>query len=188
MSYSNGVLVTISRAETGWRELDFNLGVAIGAGMTREEQAEFAGCDRSNIYNRLAVNKDFIEYVANRVKAAVAASIAITTENVKAKYTAMWTKAVENLDEFLDDDDKKVRLKATFRMIDQFEGRPVERIEQKTTMDVTQKIEVFKMPGDALGALMSLVKETAQLVGKQPKALPEAVIDVEPIRGTAEGS
>lgn len=183
--------VTISRQEKGWRELDFNIGVAIGAGMTRDEQAEFASCDRSHIYNRIHANKDFIEFVANRVKVALATQIAITTENVRKKYAAMYEKAVLNLDEFLDDEDSKVRLQATFRMLDQQEGKPTQKIEQKVSVD--QKTETtYKLDGGDMGLLLSLVRETAAVTARHQAAQiagpSEIVIDDEPERDPAEGS
>lgn len=188
-------MTTISRAETGYNERDFRIGVALGLEMTKEEAAAFAGVDRSTVYSRLGTNKDFIGFVASTVKAAAASSIATTTAQIKKKYEAMYEKAVGVVEKTIGafDDDPRLAYTAADKWIDRNDGRPTQRIEQKTESSHVERLEVVGFPADVLRYIVGAVSGTSKLLtgGIPPEEIPEAEIvrdENEPGSSPAEGS
>lgn len=162
-------MTSISKAETGYRESDFKIAVALGAGMTNEEAAEFAECSRSTVFDRKAgANKSFIEFVMNTVKAATAASLAASTARIKRKYEDMHQKALANLDEFLVDEDSRLRFQATTRVLDSVEGKPVQRIEAKNETSQVVRHEIVALPSDELQFLIGAIRGTRTVLTGEP--------------------
>lgn len=180
-------MASISKAETGYRDSDFKIAVALGAGMTNEEAAEFAECSRSTVFDRKAgANRAFIEFVTNTVKAAVAASVAQSvakaTERIKQRYDEMYDQAVENLNEFLTDDDSRLRFSATTRVLDEMRGKPVQRIETKSDSTQTVRHEVVALPSEELQFLIGAIRGTRTVLTGEP---PLDAIEGEIVTDTA---
>ncbi len=170
----------LSKAEVGYNERDLKLGIAKGAGMTTDECADFAGVSRATVNNRVnGRNKEFVSFIANLVKGAVAASIAAKNAKLKNRYEEMYDQAVDNLKQFLKNPDDRLKFAATTRVIDQIEGKPTQRIENKVTSEHTERLEVVAIPSEAFKFLIASLQGTQKvLTGGQP----ESVIDVDEIK------
>ncbi|MGN6186861.1 MAG: hypothetical protein ACTHQM_24770 [Thermoanaerobaculia bacterium] len=171
--------MTIARTETGFRELDMKIAICLGAGLSGEETAGAAGCNRSTVYDRKNANGDFIEAWAAFTKRILGQKITSAAERIKAKYEEMYEKAVSVVDQTMDDtDDKRLRFQAATRVIDEVKGRPTQRIETRSEQTVTQRVEVVQFPSDELRFLLGAIRSSrAILTGNPP--IDEEVITVE---------
>jgi hypothetical protein len=96
---------------------------------------------------------------------------------IEARYEQMYEQAVQNLDEMLrEKDDRQTWRAATFRMIDQKEGKPVQRVKTDSTSSHTE-IKVVAIPG--LDRLITAVQQSARLLtpAQYTPALPAASED-----------
>jgi hypothetical protein len=171
--------MTISRAETGFNERDLLIAICIGLGMTAEAAAEAVGVDRSTVFRRKEGNKDFVEFWSAKVKTLSASSLSLETEKIKAKYERMYLKAIENLDDFLDDEDSRTRFQATVRMLDQREGKPVQQIRQQIETHHVEERRI-SLPEGAMQELIGLIAGSrALLVEKKPALLNGDTIEAQ---------
>jgi restriction endonuclease Mrr len=170
--------MTISRTETGYNERDLDIGIALGAGMTKEAAADFAGKSRATVYNRLADNADFIEYVQARVKAAVVQQIAINVENAQEKLAKMYARAIERLGDLLETDaelDAQTLRFAVKEVLDRVGGKPTQRIETTFGGKVTHEHKVIAIPANEFRFLSQTVGKTARLLGPAEENEPEVI-------------
>jgi tRNA(Glu) U13 pseudouridine synthase TruD len=173
--------LTISRREVGYNERDLSIAIGLGAGLTAEQIANSLGVDRSTIFNRKAANRDFIEMVSAKVKAACASNIARATEDIKARYERMYSKAVTNLEEFLEDEDPEFKWRATIRTIDGKEGKPTQRIKQEIESHHVEEHRV-SLPQEELSELLALVGGQRRLLAP----VPIQAVKVEPSADSLE--
>lgn len=186
---------TISRSETGYRELDFKIAAALGAGMTKEAAAEFAGCNRTTVYDRLATNGEFMEFASATVRSATAASLAIATEKIKRRFEGMYDKAVGIVEKTMDvfEDDPRLAYQAADKVIDRVAGQPTKRIEQKSTSEHLEVHAVVPIPADVFRGLIDDIRGTQRVIADPSlegpiEDIPEADIvesfDPEPVAGS----
>jgi hypothetical protein len=168
---------SISKSETGFRELDLKIALCLGLGLSGDETARVAGCHRSTIYERKASNKSFIEEWSSFISAAAAASLAEKTNEMKAKLTRMYEKAYGVVDRSMDADDPRLAFQAAKEVIDRVDGKATQKIEQKTEVTETRKVEIEVLPTEEFKWILQTIKGSrALLTGDIPE---EEVVEAE---------
>jgi hypothetical protein len=152
------------------------IAIALGAGMTGDEAAAFAGVDRSTVFARKGqnANKEFIETWVAQVKRAVAEKMAIETEAMRSRHEAMYEKAVKAVEETISDPSMPIlRYQAADKWIDRKLGKPTQRVEETKTVHKIEERRVIEVPGDVIRTLVGMATQTARML--QPAlALPAA--------------
>lgn len=170
--------MSISRRETGYNERDLRIAAGLAADLTKEKIAEFVGCERATVYNRLGANKDWIETTAAIIKTAIAQSIVRSVEKAQERMADAYPVAVQNLIEFLESDDAKDRMWATKDLLDRIGGKASQNININKKTET--KHEVVVIPGDAFDFMVKSIERSRQVfTGKVTPALPEPQLETD---------
>lgn len=163
--------MTISKREQGYTENSLKIGIGLGAGMTREDAAAFAGVSAQTVYN--LKDREFTRMVEGLVKTAIAQSRAqqaeVTKENIDKEVWKRVDKALKAWDRGLENPDVEIAMKAGDRYIDRAMGKATQRTENTT--HITER-RVIELPMSVVQLFQSAV---------QPKAIEGEVIDADPI-------
>jgi hypothetical protein len=119
--------MTISRAETGFNQRDMKIALALGAGKSIKEAAEFAEISERQAYNRLTTNKKFIEEWRDLLKNLIGASRRQVREIAEAEARAEITKLLgasfDSLERALNEGDLKLAFDAGREVRDRVLGK-----------------------------------------------------------------
>jgi hypothetical protein len=149
------------------------IGIGLGAGMTDEKAAEYAGCAPRTLYNHK--KEPEIEEIRSLVSRATLKERevyhALTAKEFASKMELLLGKVAENYDGFLSSANEGIRLAATRDVKETVVGRP-----KNTNLNlVAGRVDVafHQVPQATLDLIDEYAPELGRLLNVTPKELPD---------------
>lgn len=152
------------------------IGFGKAVGLSKTKIAEHLGISKPTFYK---YEEDFPVLIGTfeaKARLLTSASIALQVKDAVAVKERQYLKALQNFDEFLEDDNTELKYKASVDRIDRYEGKAKQRIEQSHTTKVEA---TMILPKEDIIVLRSMIQDSAKLFLPAPPIIDAEVVEAE---------